>query len=457
MNNFDIIYYINLDERPDRKDHFLQQCQLFNINPDKIKRISAIKHQIPYLGCSLSHLKCLQDFELNEYKNCVIFEDDFVFKENKELTNFILNKFFDSHIQWDVVMLSAYDLQVKTSTIPYLYKAIDVQTASGYAINRHFLPIIKNNFDEGLRLLTEHDQGIYCVDQYWKRLQPLYNWYVFSPKLGYQKDDFSNIENRMVSYRDKYDTRLPYNYKFIMGVLTCQNNLHMAYKQYQNNLINIHEYPIIYTKFMGNPNLETPWSYNEKENLLIIRCEDDYLNLPNKVYLFLKISKQLFPNMLGVFKTDEDIDINLPNLYKMLEDNKQIPYYGKFVNGSAYYSNYLSSKTYVTDVYPEFKKYNVKVEFGAYCSGGGYFINQNCIKIILENEQYFKPFPKDNYNDYLVRITEYIIANNVMENIHFNNLNVFEDKTIGVVLNKYNIIPIDKIHELIKAVHWDGI
>lgn len=457
MNHFDVIYYINLDERPDRKEHFLQQCQKYDVDMTKVKRVSAIKHEIPYLGCSKSHLKCLQDFEENDYKNCVIFEDDFIFKESKEITKFMLDRFFDNYIVWDVVMLSAFDRQVEPSYLPGLHKAIEVQTASGYAINRHFLPMIKNNFEEGIRLLEEHDDGQYCVDQYWKRLQPHYNWYVFSPKLGYQRDDYSNIENKVVSYRDKYDTKLPYNYKYILGVLSCHMNLQLAKQQYEKYLKDIKKYPIIYTKFVGNPDQKEPWLYNEKENLLTICCEDDYLNLPNKVYLFLVISKLLFPNMLGVFKTDEDIVINLPNLYHLLENNKHIPYYGRYVSGKSYYSNYLSTKSHVTDVYPEFKQYYIKVEEGAYCSGGGYFINQECIKIILKNGEYFKKFPKNTYKDNIQNVVEYISDNNIRKITYIDNLHVFEDKTIGVVLHKYNVTPQNKTNELKQAVQWDGI
>jgi hypothetical protein len=352
-------------------------------------------------------------------------------------------------------MLSAFDREVKQSTIPGLLKAIKVQTASGYAVNRSFLPILKQNVDEGIVLLEEHDIGDYCVDQYWKRLQPQYNWYILSPKLGYQRDNYSNIEGKMVSYLDKYDTKLPYPFKYIMGVLTCQKNLHLAEEQYKKHFQEIDKYPIVYVKFMGDPNLSTPWLYDEKNNLLTIRCEDDYVNLPNKVFQFLQITKQLFPNMLGVFKTDEDITINLPNLYQLLENNKHIPYYGRYVNGHAYYSNYLSSKSYVTDTYPEFKQCLINVEQGAYCAGGGYYLNQECVRIVLQNEEYFKPFPKDTYMEHLKSKIEHVSPTQLREITYFDNLYVFEDKTIGVVLHNNNITPQDKTTELKQAVYWD--
>jgi hypothetical protein len=38
------------------------------------------------------------------------------------------------------------------------------------------------------------------VDQYWKRLQPQSNWYIFEPKLGKQRASFSDIEDTAVDY-----------------------------------------------------------------------------------------------------------------------------------------------------------------------------------------------------------------------------------------------------------------
>lgn len=457
MNHFDVIYYINLDERTDRKELLIEELLKYGVNPEKIIRIPAIKHKIPYVGCSKSHQKALEEFEKSTHNNCLILEDDFTFKESEAITKFTLDKFFQNNIAWDVLMLSAFDRQVKISTITGLYKAIEVQTASGYAVNKSFLPILKANVDEGVQLLELHDEGKYCIDQYWKKLQPQYNWYVMKPKLGYQRDNYSNIEQKMVSYPDKYDTTFPYNYKYIMGVLCCHQNLPQAEKQYREQLSNIHQYPIIYLKFIGNQDLSTPWLYNEKENLLIIRCQDDYVNLPNKVYQFLKITKQLFPNMVGVFKTDEDITINLHNLYQYLEKNQHLPYFGRYVNGDSHYSRYLANKEYVTNVYPEFKNIPVRVEFAPYCAGGGYYINQQCVNVILQNEEYFKPFPKDTYKEYFVNKMERVLKEQAIEKAYFKDLHVFEDKTIGLVLHKHNITPQDKRTELIQAINWDGI
>ena len=108
FDNFDQIYYINLDKRPDRKQSMLTEFAKMNIKLDKVTRMPGIVHNFPPIGCSTAQLKCLLDCKEKGYKNCIIFEDDFVFKHNKETTYSILQNFFHKGIHWDVLMFSCF-------------------------------------------------------------------------------------------------------------------------------------------------------------------------------------------------------------------------------------------------------------------------------------------------------------------------------------------------------------
>ena len=433
MENFDIIYYINLDERPDRNHNIQNELVKMNVDMSKVKRIEAVKNdEYGGLGCFASHIKCLEHFESCGLQNCLILEDDFVFKYDKDTTNNSLSTFFNQNLEWDVLMLSGLEKSVNHSVIKGLNKAIEVQTASGYAIHRRFLPILKANYLEGYKLFqTTLNYNKYAIDQYWKCLQPLYNWYIFENKLGYQRDDYSSIEKRHTNYHDKFTFQME-NQKqnlFVLGIVTCKKNYHNSQKQYVKHLNNIHKYPITYVKIIGDENLEFPWLYDEKENLLTIKCDDGYLNLPNKVFQFIKISKTIFRPFKGIFKTDDDIHINLHNLNTMLIKYQDNDYFGNYAGCHECKSNYLMSKKNVTDEYKLFHQYLVQTEFGHYCSGGGYYLNQKAIDVILNNEAFFPEFPKNDYQKYLYN------------NEYFKGLNIFEDKSIGVVLTKNNIFP----------------
>jgi len=205
-DTIDIIYYINLDSRPDRKKHFLNEMNRMGVPSNKIKRISAVyKPGQGDWGCSLSHVLALKDFVNNNYKNCIIFEDDFQFIVEKEYLNNVFSKFFTNFSNFDVCMLATNTIS-SAKINEYLNKVLSAQTTSGYIVNKKFGKYLLNNFIEGTHLIeqsykqgkSDELQGPYCIDQYWKSLQPTSNWYEFNPILGEQSGSYSNIQGEKI-------------------------------------------------------------------------------------------------------------------------------------------------------------------------------------------------------------------------------------------------------------------
>ena len=111
INNIDVVYVINLDNRLDRLYEFLSEMDKIKFPFNKIIRISGVyKRNEGHLGCSLSHIKALEHFISSEYKNCIIFEDDFQFTISPEEINELFDNFFNNNIDFDVCMLSSYSL-----------------------------------------------------------------------------------------------------------------------------------------------------------------------------------------------------------------------------------------------------------------------------------------------------------------------------------------------------------
>ena len=71
-------FYINLDHRTDRKRHIEQQLEQIRMT-DNITRFNAIKNANGRIGCSLSHLKCLQMAKEAKWESVMILEDDILF------------------------------------------------------------------------------------------------------------------------------------------------------------------------------------------------------------------------------------------------------------------------------------------------------------------------------------------------------------------------------------------
>ena len=200
-NHIGIVYYINLYKRTDRKEQIIGEINKLNLKTDQIKRVSGVYiEEFGALGCSYSHIECLKNFIKSDKSNCIIFEDDFMFKDINVNEN--LNNFFNLNIDYDICMLSINSNNLKNTEYSFLNKVIDGQTTSGYIINKKFAKTLLNNYIEGSELLKNtKNQSLYSIDQYWKKLQPNNKWYVFNPTLGIQRPSYSDINKKFEDYK----------------------------------------------------------------------------------------------------------------------------------------------------------------------------------------------------------------------------------------------------------------
>jgi len=201
FEKIDRVIYINLDIRPDRRLHIENEIQWANIPINKIVRLNAIKNEIGYIGCTLSHIACLEYAIKENLENILILEDDFTFKKNNEYIVNSINK-IEEIIDWNVILLSA-NLRNFSKKKENIYKVSNGKTTAGYIVNKNYFRILCERFKESLNNLIEtNDYSKFAIDVYWKELQERDNWYTFFPTLGYQKQDYSDIEKRIVNYGD---------------------------------------------------------------------------------------------------------------------------------------------------------------------------------------------------------------------------------------------------------------
>ena len=204
MSAVDIIFYINLESRTDRKEHFLNEITKLTSDMTKVIRIDAIKDKFGALGCTYSHIKAIEEFERNpEWKTCIIFEDDFTFKNaDSEINNRYISTFMKEFPDWDVLALSHNDTKSSVTHHSDYIKLQMSRTASGYCLNKKFAPILKANFLESSHIFRSINQymGEFALDTYWWRLMPLSNWFAVIPSMGYQCAGYSDITECHVEY-----------------------------------------------------------------------------------------------------------------------------------------------------------------------------------------------------------------------------------------------------------------
>jgi hypothetical protein len=203
MDDIDAILYINLAHRTDRKEHILFELQKWGIDSLKIHRVDAVSKTPGALGCGLSHIKALTEaFSHPEWNTVLILEDDFTFRSDSQI-NHEIKQLFASQPLFDIGLLSYNSQYVKytDTTIPSIKRIQYSQTTSSYLIRRHYIPTLLQNMKVATydmeRFGKRHGN---CIDIHWTILQPHGKWYGIFPAIGYQYDNYSDIEHRVTSY-----------------------------------------------------------------------------------------------------------------------------------------------------------------------------------------------------------------------------------------------------------------
>jgi len=201
MNSItDIKYavYINLLSRLDRKEHVEAQLSSIGINA---KRFNAIKIKNGALGCSMSHLKCLQVAKENKWDHVLIVEDDIQFLD-PELFIEQINKFLKNNKSFDVLLIAGNNNPPYINIDDSCVKVSKCQTTTGYLVKSHYYDKLIDNYKEGIQNLMKNptQHVIYAIDKYWFRLQEKDNWYLIIPLTVTQREDYSDIEQRPVNY-----------------------------------------------------------------------------------------------------------------------------------------------------------------------------------------------------------------------------------------------------------------
>lgn len=212
MNNITDIknaFYINLDSRHDRKIHVEEQLNLIGI---KSQRFSAIKLTNGALGCSMSHLRCIEIAKTNDWDHVLIVEDDIKFL-SPEVFISQFNKFLQIHKEWDVVLIAGNNLPPYTKIDNTCIKVNMCQTTTGYIVKKHYYDTLINNMKNGINnLIREPDRpSDYAIDKYWFSLQQKDKWYLIIPLTVTQREDYSDIEKKVINYTNSMtDIDKPY-------------------------------------------------------------------------------------------------------------------------------------------------------------------------------------------------------------------------------------------------------
>jgi GR25 family glycosyltransferase involved in LPS biosynthesis len=179
---------INLKEREDKREYIKKQLKSKNIEYDFY---IVDKHSNPKRGCLESHLNIIKQtieentLKKNKTKYLLILEDDCKFIKN-------INEMKEPPNNWDMIYLGGTVHRVINKD-NIGYAKVQCWTTHAYIIN------LTNN--ELINKILEMDNYDGEIDRYYlEKIHPNFNTYICDPMIAIQKEGFSDIENREVSY-----------------------------------------------------------------------------------------------------------------------------------------------------------------------------------------------------------------------------------------------------------------
>jgi GR25 family glycosyltransferase involved in LPS biosynthesis len=193
--------YINLESRTDRLAHVQSELSKIGVTGE---RVNAVKTNDGAIGCSLSHIKCLELAKSRGYPYVFIVEDDITFLDPQLLMNNMekFEKELNQH-RWDVLVIGGNNSPPYNQVTDYCIRVFNNQTTTGYIAMAHYYDILISNFKESVQKLMRQpsQRKSYALDIYWKRLQQTGIWIMIVPPTVIQYADYSDIEKTVVDYK----------------------------------------------------------------------------------------------------------------------------------------------------------------------------------------------------------------------------------------------------------------
>jgi GR25 family glycosyltransferase involved in LPS biosynthesis len=191
-------FYINLESRRDRKIHVEQQLASVGL---PINRFNAIRLANGALGCSMSHLKCLQLAKAACWPHVLICEDDIKFL-NTDVFEDQLDGFLSNNTDWDVILIAGNNMPPYRVHDDFSVQVSHCQTTTGYIVKQNYYDRLIQNIKEGIHhlMMAPHKHMFFAIDKYWLQLQKEDKWFLIVPLTVVQRVDYSDIERRMTNY-----------------------------------------------------------------------------------------------------------------------------------------------------------------------------------------------------------------------------------------------------------------
>jgi glycosyl transferase family 25 len=191
------VIYINLDHREDRRHHI--ESELARLGIDNYTRLSAVRKEYGALGCALSHLKALGDWQAAPGRLLMVCEDDCTFLAERQAVEGLIEGFArDPRLE---VLCLAYNNANEFRISEKFCITSDTQTTACYVVKPSILSDLRHAIEKSVRgLEAGNDVTVSAVDIVWKELQQQRLFCFPVARAAAQVESYSDIEGRVTDY-----------------------------------------------------------------------------------------------------------------------------------------------------------------------------------------------------------------------------------------------------------------
>jgi len=193
--------FINLEERVDRLEHVEKELEKIKVVGE---RFNAKKTPNGAVGCTLSHIKCLEIAKERNYPYVFICEDDITFLDPETFLNSLRKFQISPHCEnFDVLIIGGNNCPPYQKIEDFVIRVSNCQTTTGYIVKQHYYDTLISNFKESAATLLRNPNKAneFAIDIFWKRLQIQGFWFMITPPTVVQYENYSDIEKRSVNYQ----------------------------------------------------------------------------------------------------------------------------------------------------------------------------------------------------------------------------------------------------------------
>jgi glycosyl transferase family 25 len=215
----DLVIYINLDNRLDRRAEIEAELKRIRVPEEKILRWSATRMRNGIIGCCMSHIAVLEHIQTlpESIQTILVLEDDSEFLQDVDKVKDSLDKFLElPRDSWELALLS-YTVLDRENYNDLVSLTLMAQLASAYLVNRKFSHRLLAVWKEGLaKLIETGNVQHYAVDVYWWKIMQDRKSFYFNEALCSQRESYSNLDHVIMkrpSSVEKYDAKRVVSHK----------------------------------------------------------------------------------------------------------------------------------------------------------------------------------------------------------------------------------------------------